>query len=200
MGCVIQLLITIKTNDMGKLGVFNFVTLNGYFKGPKGDISWHKHGAEESEYAAEGSSSGSTLLFGRVTYEMMASYWPTPDAMKNMPDVAPGMNNSDKIVFSRTLKKAGWNNTRLVKDNMVEEIKKLKKAGKDMTLLGSGSIITQLAEHGLIDEYQIMVDPVALGDGTPMFKGLKHPLDVKLTNTKTFKSGVVLLCYESTKN
>ena len=181
---------------MGKLGAFNFVTLNGYFKGPKEDISWHKHGAEESEYAAEGSKSGSTLLFGRVTYEMMASYWPTPDAFKNMPDVAAGMNSSDKIVFSRTLKNAGWSNTRLVKDKMVEEVKKLKKAGKDMTLLGSGSIITQLAEHGLIDEYQIMVDPIALGEGTPLFKGIQHRLDLKLTNTKIFKSGVVLLCYE----
>ena len=185
---------------MGKLGAYNFVTLNGYFKGPKGDISWHKHGAEESEYAAKGASSGSTLLFGRVTYEMMASYWPTPEAMKNMPVVAAGMNNSEKIVFSRTLKKAGWSNTRLISDNIVEEIKKLKQAGKDMTLLGSGSIITQLAEHGLIDAYQIMVDPVALGDGTPMFQGLKHPLNLKLTETKIFKSGVVLLCYESTKN
>ena len=185
---------------MGKLGAFYFVTLNGYFKAPKEDISWHKHGAEESEYAAEGGSSGSMLLFGRVTYEMMARYWPTPDAMKNMPVVAAGMNNSDKIVFSRTLKKAGWNNTRLVKDNMVEEIKKLKQAGKDMTVLGSGNIVTQLAEHGLIDEYQIMVDPIALGDGTPMFKGLKHPLNLKLTKTKTFKSGVVLLCYQPAKS
>src|SRR6267378_4424042 len=176
---------------MGKLGAYNFVTLNGYIKGPNEDISWHKHGAEESEYAAEGANSGSMLLFGRVTYEMMASYWPTPDAMKNMPVVAAGMNNSDKIVFSRTLKKAEWNNTRLVKDNMVEEIKKLKLSGKDMTLLGSGSIITQLAEHGLIDEYLIMVDPIALGDGTPIFKGLKHPLYLKLTKTKTFKSGVI---------
>ncbi len=182
---------------MRKVIVFNFVTLNGYYKGPKGDISWHRHGAEENEYAAEGLKSGSTLLFGRVTYEMMASYWPTPAAIKNDPIVAAGMNNADKIVFSRTLKKAEWNKTRLVKDNIVEEIKKMKQMpGKDMTLLGSGNILTQFAEQGLIDEYQIMVDPVVLGDGTPIFKNIKHKLDLKLTRTRTFKSGVVLLCYQ----
>ena len=98
---------------MRKVIVFNFVTLNGYLEGPKGDISWHRHGAEENEYAAENLKSGSTLLFGRVTYEMMASYWPTPLAIKNDPIVAKGMNNADKIVFSRTLKKSsgtirGW--------------------------------------------------------------------------------------------
>ena len=181
---------------MGKVRVFNFVTLNGYFKGPNGDLSWHRHGEEENEYAAGMLKSGNTLLFGRVTYEMMAGYWPTPNAIKNDPIVAEGMNNSDKIVFSRTLKKAGWNNTRIVKDNIEEEVKKMKQMpGKDMTLLGSGTILVRFAEQGLIDEYQIMVDPVALGDGTPIFKNIKHKLELKLTNTRTFKSGVVLLCY-----
>ncbi len=182
---------------MRKLTAFNFVTLNGYYKGPRGDISWHRHGAEENEFAAENLKSGNTLLFGRVTYEMMAGYWPTPVAIKNDPIVAAGMNAAEKIVFSRTLKKAEWNNTRLVKDNIVEEIKKMKQqSGKDMTLLGSGSIVTQFAEQGLIDEYQIMVDPVVLGNGTPMFKGIKRKLDLKLIRTRTFKSGVVLLCYQ----
>lgn len=183
---------------MRKVSVFNFATLNGYFEGPKkGDISWHRHGGEEAEYSAESLKSGNTLLFGRVTYEMMVSYWPTPMAMENFPIVAEGMNKAEKIVFSRTLKKVAWNNTRLLKGNIVEEIKKMKQMhGKDMTLLGSGSILTQFAEQGLIDEYQIMVDPVAIGDGTPMFKGIKHQLDLKLTKTRTFKNGVVLLCYQ----
>ena len=181
---------------MRKVTVFNFITLNGYFKGPNGDISWHKHGAEENEYAAEMFKSGNTLLFGRVTYEMMASYWPTPIAIKNDPIVAEGMNNADKIVFSRTLKKVEWSNTKIVKDNIEEEIKKMKQMpGKDMTLLGSGTILTQFAEQSLIDEYQIMVDPVVIGDGTPIFKNIKNKLDLKLTMTRTFKSGVVLHCY-----
>ena len=182
---------------MGKVNAFDFVTLDGYFEGPKGDISWHKHDADGTAYAVEGLKSGNTLLFGRVTYEMMASYWPTPVAIKNDPVVAEGMNRAEKIVFSRTLKHAGWNNTRLVKDNIGEEIRKLKKiSGRDMTLLGSGSILTQLAEEGLIDEFQFMVDPVALGEGTPIFKNIKHRLNLKLTSTRTFKNGTVLLCYQ----
>jgi dihydrofolate reductase len=187
---------------MSKLTVFNFVTLNGYFKGPGGDLSWHRHGAEENEFAAGNlNSPGNILLFGRVTYEMMAGYWPTPEAIKNDPVVAEGMNKADKIVFSRSLKKAEWNNTRLVKDNIIEEVKKMKQLpGKDMTILGSGSIITQFAEQGLIDGYQIMVDPVALGDGTPIFKGISRRLELKLTTTNTFKSGVILLCYEPMEN
>jgi dihydrofolate reductase len=185
--------------EMGKVSVFNFVTLNGYFEGPKGDIGWHRHGAEENAYAADALKSGNTLLFGRVTYEMMASYWPTPLAFKNDPTVAEGMNNADKIVFSRTLKKVEWSNTRLVKDKLAEEIEKMKQMpGKNMTVLGSGSLVTQLAQLRLIDEFQIMVDPVLLGDGTPMFKGINEKLDLKLIATKTFKSGVILLSYEPT--
>jgi dihydrofolate reductase len=182
---------------MRKLAIFNFITLDGYYKGPKEDISWHRHGAEENAYAAESLNAGNTLLFGRKTYEMMASYWPTPMAIKNDPIVAEGMNKADKIVFSRTLIKAEWNNTRLVKDDMAEEIQKMKRqTGKDMTVLGSGSIVTQLAQAGLVDEYQFMVDPVVLGDGTPIFRGLGHKLDLKLAATRTFKSGVVLLRYQ----
>ena len=182
---------------MRKLNSFTFVTLNGCFEAPKGDISWHRHGAEENQYAAEGLKSGSTLLFGRVTYQLMAGYWPTPMAMKNDPVVAEGMNSAEKIVFSTTLKKADWSNTRVVTGNIVEEIRKLKRTpGKPMTLLGSGSILSQFAEQGLIDEYSIMVDPVAVGGGTPIFKNIKRKLDLKLTATRTFGSGVVLLCYE----
>jgi dihydrofolate reductase len=182
---------------MRKLTVFNFVTLDGYFKGPKEDISWHRHGAEENEYAAESLKSGNTLLFGRVTYEMMAGYWPTPAAIKNDPIVAEGMNKAEKIVFSRTLDKAVWINTRLVKGDIIEEMKKMKHMpGKGMTLLGSGTILTQFADQGLIDEYQIMVDPVVLGDGTPIMKGIGQKLDLKLTGARTFKSGVVLLTYQ----
>ncbi|TND07234.1 MAG: dihydrofolate reductase [Bacteroidetes bacterium] len=182
---------------MAKLSVFNFITLDGYFKGPNEDTSWHKHGKEESEFSEESLKSGNILLFGRVTYEMMAGFWPTPAASGLFPEVAKSMNAAEKIVFSRTMKHAGWSNTRIIKDNLVEEIRKRKQVqGKDMTILGSGSILTQLAEQGLIDEYKIMIDPVAIGNGTPIFKGIKRPLDLKLTETKTFRSGVVLLCYQ----
>ncbi len=183
---------------MRKLSAFTFVTLNGYFKGWDGDISWHQHSAEENEFAGESlQSGGNTLLLGRITYEMMASYWPTPEALKNDPIVAEGMNRAEKIVVSRTLKKANWNNTRLLHDNMEEEIQKLKQLpGKDITLLGSGSLVTQLAAKGLIDEYQLMVNPVVISGGTPLFKDIPHILDLQLIKSKTFKSGVVLLCYQ----
>jgi len=181
---------------MRKLTVFNFITLNGFYKGKNEDISWHKHGDEESAFAAEGSKSGSVLLFGRVTYQMMESYWPTQMAKQDSPDVAEGMSQSEKVVFSRTLKNTNWDNSRIVRTNPVEEVKRMKKEnGSDMTVLGSGSIVTQLAENNLIDTYMLMVDPVVLGEGTPIFQGIKHQPDLKLIDTRKFKSGVVLLIY-----
>jgi dihydrofolate reductase len=182
---------------MGKLGVFVFLSLDGYIEGPNRDISWHPHDPEGAEFAQEGLKSGSTLLFGRVTYDLMTRYWPTPQAAKDLPAVAEGMNRAEKIVFSRTLKRADWNNTRLVKDNMVQEVRTLKQTpGRNLRILGSGSIITQLAAEGLIDEYQIMVDPVALGSGTPIFKGLRERLNLKLMGTRPFRNGSVLLTYQ----
>jgi len=177
---------------------FNFITLNGFFAGPGGDLSWHRHGEEEAAYAEEGVKGGSILLFGRITYQMMASYWPTPMAAQALPVVAEGMNRAEKIVFSRTLAKADWKNTRIMKGDIKQEIGKLKQTpGKDMTILGSGSIVRQFAEWGLIDEYQLMIDPVVLGDGAQFMKGLRQKLDLKLTGTRTFKSGVVLLTYRA---
>jgi dihydrofolate reductase len=187
---------------MGKLSVFNFITLNGYYKGAKEDISWHKNnaGQEEGDYAAQGAQSESMLLFGRTTYQMMAGFWPTPAAMEYMPKVAEGMNKSEKIVFSTTLKKAEWNNTRIVRKNIVDEVIGLKKAGKVMTILGSGNIISQFADAGIIDEYQFMLDPVALGKGTSIFKTIKANLELKLTDSKVFKTGAILLCYKPIRN
>jgi len=182
---------------MRKLVIFNFTTLNGYFEGPGGDISWHRPGEEEGRFAADSVGQGGVLLFGRITYEHMVSYWPTPQAMQQMPDVAKGMNKAEKIVFSRTLKKTDWENTRIIDGDLITAVQQLKQTpGKDMCVLGSGSIITQLADAGLIDEYQFMVDPVALGAGTPTFKGLKKKLDLKLKSSKIFKSGVILLSYQ----
>jgi dihydrofolate reductase len=182
---------------MGKLGVFNFITLNGFYSGPNDDISWHKdNDPEKDDYGKQGVGAATTLIFGRVTYQMMAGFWPSPDAMKHMPEMAEGMNRAEKIVFSRTLQSTDWNNTTLVKDDMFGAIKKLKETGKDCTILGSGSIVTQLAEHGLIDEYQFMIDPIALGSGKQVFNGLNTKLELTLAGHKVFKSGVVILTYK----
>jgi len=182
---------------MRKLNVFNFITLNGYFEGPNHDISWHKHGGEENKYSDDSLKADGILLFGRRTYEMMYSFWPTPMAAEMFPETAKGMNKSEKIVFSNSLKKAEWNNTKVIGGNIVEEMRRLKKTkGKDMTILGSGSIVSLFAEAGLIDNFEIMIDPIAIGNGTPIFNGIQHKLDLKLTDTRTFKSGVVLLSYK----
>lgn len=182
---------------MRKLTAFDFISLNGFYKGPNEDISWHRHGEEESAYSVEMMASNNILLFGRVTYEMMASYWPTPMAIEQNPEVADGMCRADKIVFSGTLNQAGWQNTILVKADMLAEVKRMKHTpGKDMTLLGSGNILTQLAEAGLIDEYQLMIDPVVLNEGVPIFSNIKHRLRFKLTGSRIFKSGTVVLSYQ----
>lgn len=172
------------------------VTLNGYFEGPNKEIDWHNVDGECNEYAIDMLNSVDMLLFGRVTFELMASYWPTPDAIKNDPIVAEKMNTLSKIVFSKTLDEVAWQNTKLVRDNIEEETKNMKKQpGKDMVLLGSGSIMSEFAQRGLIDEYRIMVNPVVLGNGKPLFTGIKDRLNLKLTNTRIFKSGNVLLYY-----
>lgn len=182
---------------MRKLFVFNLVTLDGYFEGPNRDISWHNVDAEFNEYAIDMLNSVDTLLFGRVTYDLMAGFWPTPDAIKNDPIVAGKMNSLSKIVFSKTLNKVEWNNTRLVKNNIEEEIKMMKnQGGKDIALLGSGSIMSEFAQHGLIDEYRIMVNPIVLGNGNPLFKGIKDRIKLKLIKIRTFRNGNVLLYYQ----
>lgn len=130
----------------------------------------------------------------------MANYWPTKTAIENDPLVAKGMNQAEKIVFSRTLNKVEWNNTRLIKDHIIEAIRQLKQTSdKNLTVLGSGSIITQFAEANLIDEYRIMIDPVILGKGTPMFKDMQGKLDLELIHTKTFQSGTTLLTFKPMK-
>ena len=185
---------------MRKLVVFNNVTLDGYFSGPDGDFSWAHSSSDDTEFnafVADNASGGGQLLLGRVTYDLMVSYWPTPAALKNDPIVAEGMNSMPKVVFSRTRKKVSWSNTELVKGDIASQVRKMKNTpGPGMAILGSGSIVSQLAPEGLIDEYQIVVNPVVLGKGKTMFDGLKDKLTLKLTKTRTFKNGKVLLCYK----
>ena len=185
---------------MRKLIVFNNVTLDGYFAGENGDISWAEGGNDDAEYdafVAGNASGGGELVLGRITYELMASFWPTPAAIESMPVVAKGINSMPKVVFSRTLDRASWNNTRLAKGDLAAEIRKMKQEpGEGMAILGSGSIVAQLAQAGLIDEYQVVVNPVVLGKGRTMFDGIKERLTLKLTQTRVFRNGKIYLCYE----
>ncbi len=185
---------------MQKLIVFNNISLDGYFTATNGDFSWAKVDTDDAEFNAfvEGNASGDgQLLFGRITYQMMASFWPTANAINTFPKTAEGMNRASKVVFSRTLSDAPWNNTRLVKSDLVSEVRKIKREqGNGMAILGSGTIVAQLAPAGLIDEYQFLVNPVVLGKGRTMFEGVNEKLNLKLTKTRTFKNGKVYLCYE----
>ncbi len=183
---------------MRKLVVFNTVTLDGYFTALNGDMSWaHSQDAEWNAFVSDNAKGGGALVLGRITYELMIRYWPTPLAAQQNPAVAERMNNLPKIVFSRTLDTALWNNTTLVQGDLAAEMRKIKQApGGDMTILGSGSIVAQLAQAGLIDEYQIVVKPVALGAGRTLFDGINKQLSLKLTHSRTFGNGNVFLRYE----
>jgi dihydrofolate reductase len=179
---------------MRKIIVSNYVTLDGFFAGPNGEIDWFVWDEETAEYSKGLLSSIDTILFGRVTYELMAGYWPTASPPAEDPVIIDAMNNLPKIVFSRTLEKADWKNSRLVKGITAEEILILKQQhGKDMVIYGSGSIVSTLAQLGLIDEYRLFVNPVVLGSGKPLFKDTKDKLTLKLLKTKKFHCGVVLL-------
>jgi len=186
---------------MGKLSVFENVTLDGYFCGPNGDLSWAKQNVDNewSKFVEENASSGGILMMGRVTYDMMIQYWPTPQAAKNDPVVAEYMNNRPKIVFSRTLNKPTWNNTTVIKGDIAAEVKRLKEENKkDITILGSGSIVSQLTQAGLIDEYKISVNPVVIGKGRTAFEGVMDKMNLKMTKSRNFKNGNVVLQYEHT--
>ncbi len=182
---------------MRKLTCFNFVSLNGFYKGANEDLSWHNHDEEGARFSEENLKGGGTLVFGRVTYQMMEKSWTSEALIKALPKVAEGMNKAEKIVFSNTLQKVDWHNTTLIKGDMIHEMKKLKQMpGNDMCILGSGNVINQLADHNLIDEYQLLVNPLVLAEGTPLFKDMKHNLKLRLKSTREFKNGNVLMCYE----
>jgi dihydrofolate reductase len=185
---------------MQKLIVFNNITLDGYFTGANGDFSWAQSGTDDTElnaFVTDNAGGGGQLIFGRITYELMASFWPTPHAIKAFPKVALGMNSMQKTVFSNTLDHSSWNNTRFVKGDIVSEVRRMKaESGKGITILGSGTIVSQLAPEALIDEYQFMVNPVVIGKGRTMFEGIKQKLNLRLTKSRMFNNGIALLCYQ----
>jgi len=174
------------------------VSLDGYFTDAKGDMSWaHRSDPEWNAYVRGNvQRADGELLFGRVTYEMMAGFWPTPAGKAAEPVVAEAMGRLSKIVFSRTLGKVSWENTRLAQTGPVEEVRRLKKeAGQGLVVMGSGSVVSQLAAHGLIDEYQLIVNPIVLGKGRSLFDGVERPFSLSLKATRAFANGNVLLTY-----
>jgi len=176
------------------------VSLDGYFEGLNHDLSWHNVNDEFNKFAIAQLREADTILFGRRTYQLMENYWPSKAAIQDDPQVASLMNNTPKVVVSKTLEKVietkNWKNITLITDNIKEEILKLKKQkGKDIILLASNNFSITLLKEGLLDEVRIMINPVVLGKGTPLFYGIKDKLNFRLFNTKIFNSGNVLLYY-----
>ena len=179
--------------------MFNNVSLDGYFTDSNNGMSWAHAGADDPEvrdFTAGNAKGAGALVFGRVTYQMMAGFWPTPMAAQMMPEVAAGMNRAQKYVFSRSLQKTDWANTTVLNGDPAQEIARLKREdGPSMTILGSGSIVKQLTAAGLIDDYQLMICPVVLGGGRTLFEGNTGRPVLKLANSRVFKNGRVFLHY-----
>jgi dihydrofolate reductase len=187
---------------MSKITVFTHVSADGFFAGPNGEIDWFKAIQKDKDYdefTRQQSSGGNALIFGRKTYEMMKSYWPTPDAIKSDPQMAEVVNHNQKFVFSKTLnsvtEEPNWKNIKLLHEIDPREIRKLKDE-KEITILGSGSIVQQFANLGLIDEYELMIAPVVLGSGKSLFKDVKQ-MHLKLLEVRAFKNGIVMQRYRS---
>jgi len=179
---------------MKKLYFFMMITANGFYERGPWEIDWHHTDEEFNDFAIAQLDQMDTLVFGRKTYEGMAAYWPTPEPIASDPIVAGKMNGLAKVVVSRTLPRADWNNTRVVREP--EAIAALKREpGKDALLIGSSDLAVSLGALGLIDEYRIMVNPIALPAGKPVLQGLTADLDLKLLRTREFKNGNVLLAY-----
>ncbi|MGE5074133.1 MAG: dihydrofolate reductase family protein [Anaerolineae bacterium] len=182
---------------MRRVLFFMMVSLDGYFEGEQREIDWHNTDEEFNDFATAQLNEVDTLLFGRVTYELMAAYWPTESAIRDDPVVAEKMNGLEKIVFSKTLANSEWQNTRLVKQHFAAEVMRLKQqTGKDLIIFGSSGLAVSFLEHSLLDELRIMVNPVVLGRGKPIFRGINDRLSLKLVRVRPFLSGNVLLSYE----
>lgn len=183
---------------MRSLRSFTSISLDGFFTDAKSDMSWaHKHDEEWNAFSSRNAGGDGALLFGRVTYEMMSAFWPTPEAARMLPKVAEGMNRMPKFVASRTLAKAEWQNTTLLGGDLVAEVKALKASdGPDLVILGSGSLVSQLTAARLIDGYQLVLNPIALGKGRTPFQTLEDQRGFHLTKTQAFRNGNVVLWYE----
>lgn len=177
---------------MARLIMWNLTTLDGFVEGPNRDISWHLDvwGEELEQLSIEQLNAAGGLLFGRVTYELMANHWPNATG-----EVADFMNAAPKYVFSRTVKKSGWNNTQLFDADVPGTVARLKRdSAKDIFLFGSADLAGTLIPRGLIDEFRIAVNPVILGGGTPLFKQ-GEKVKLRLVDSRPLSTGIVILRY-----
>lgn len=186
---------------MRKLTVFLHTSLDGFVAGPNGEMDWIRVNDEIFDYAGNRTDESDLALYGRHTYEMMDAYWPTaadqPGASKHDIQHSHWYNNVDKVVVSKTLQGQQRNRTRIISDNITSEIAALKQQpGKEIIMFGSPSLVHTLTREGLVDSFWLFVNPVLLGQGIPVFSGLKGQVQLKLEKSTTFGSGVVCMHYE----
>ena len=187
---------------MRKLVLFMHLSLDGFAGGPNGELDFLTYDEELQQYADELVKTVGSPVYGKTTYQLMESYWPTvlkkSDASKHSMEHAQWVENVPKIVFSKSLTEVSWNNTRLIKDNIEEEVKELKQQpGKDLAIFGSPGLAASFMNLGLIDEYKLTIHPIILGNGISAFKNNTVRSSLKLLDTRTLKSGVITVHYET---
>ena len=195
---------------MRRILMFNHVTADGYFAGTDGNLNWVVPDEEIDKAAVQQMPTIDTILLGRRTYELFEAYWPhalndsetaadphdSSRRSSTLREMAIWINEARKLVLSRTLKKVGWNNTHILPEIDPGAIQALKRGpGKDIIVFGSGSVVSELTNHGLIDEYQFVVNPILLGRGKPLMEGRSNGSKLKLRESKQYPSGNVVLRY-----
>jgi dihydrofolate reductase len=185
---------------MRKIISFMHISLDGFVAGPNGEMDWIKVDEEIFDYVGKRISESDTALYGRVTYQMMESYWPTagdkPNASKHDIEHSQWYKKVNKVVLSKTMKGTGLVNTKIISDNLLKEINDIKqKEGKEILLFGSPTATHSLMQLNLIDGYWLFVNPIILGKGIPLFTDIKDKIKLKLLNTKQFTLGVTELNY-----
>lgn len=184
---------------MRTISSFIFISLDGFYEGPSGELDWPNVDAEFNDFAVRQLDEADALGFGRATYEHMAAYWPTEQALANDPVITSRMNNKEKLVFSKTLTDANWSGTTVVRGEAIEQATKIKAAaGEELLVIGSAHLTANLAQAGVLDELRIMIFPIVLGQGRSLFEELKDRVPLTLLRVRQFDSGNVLLTYKPT--
>ncbi len=185
---------------MKKIIAVEWLSLDGYFSRENNETDWFVWDKEMEAYYKEMFKDFDTILFGSTTYKIMADYWPKSPSTDESSDIKNFMNNSRKIVFSKTLNNTEWNNSEVMKEISSEKIIAMKQAiGKDIVIFGSGSVVSHLTTLKLIDEYKFLINPVFLGNGKTIFKNEEAKAKLKYLNSKTFGNGNIMLQYELSK-
>lgn len=184
---------------MRKIIASEMVSLDGFFENANRQPDWYRVSNEFFEYSRELLNSVDTILFGRITYQIMENFW--PEATDEDAVITHKMNHLNKIVFTKSLKTVGWNNSEIAEYDLKEEVLKIKNTtGKDVVIFGSGTLVRALTQFGLIDEYHLAVNPVILGNGTSLFEGVQGKMILKLVKAKPLDSGIVILYYAPLRN